>query len=116
MQIQRSGPLSIADETISVPEEGLERQILSFSGQVMLVRHVMKAGWRGARHSHPHEQLVYMVRGRMRFMRGDETFEAIAGDSFIVPGGVEHQAEALEESEALDVFVPCRDEYAREAS
>jgi quercetin dioxygenase-like cupin family protein len=43
---------------------------------------------------------------------GDSTFEARSGDSFVVPGGMEHQASALEESEVLDVFTPFREEYA----
>lgn len=78
---------------------------------MMLVRHLMQAGWEGARHSHPHEQLVYVVRGRLVFARGSEKFEARAGDSFVVAGGVEHQATALEESEVLDVFAPPREDY-----
>jgi quercetin dioxygenase-like cupin family protein len=28
---------------------------------MMLVRHTMEKGWAGNRHSHPHEQLVYIV-------------------------------------------------------
>lgn len=79
---------------------------------MMLVRHVLQAGWQGLRHSHPHEQLVYVIRGRMRFTRGEEQFEVGRGDSFVVPGGVEHHAAALEDSEVLDVFSPRREDYA----
>jgi quercetin dioxygenase-like cupin family protein len=39
-------------------------------------------------------------------------FEVGAGDSFIVPGGVEHEASALEPAAVLDFFVPCREDYA----
>jgi quercetin dioxygenase-like cupin family protein len=78
----------------------------------MLVRHLMEKGWIGARHSHPHEQLVYVVRGHIQFTGGDKTFDARAGDSFVVPGGIEHQAAAVEESEVLDVFTPVRKDYA----
>ncbi len=94
------------------PETGLSRQVLAYSANLMLVRHLMEKGWVGARHSHPHEQLVYIVRGRIQFNGGDRTFEARAGDSFLVPGGIEHQANALEESEVLDVFTPLREDYA----
>lgn len=79
----------------------------------MLVRHVMKAGWEGARHNHPHEQLVYVIRGRLLFTRGAEKFEAQTGDSFVVAAEVEHQATALEDSEVLDVFAPPREDYER---
>jgi len=94
------------------PETGLSRQVLAYNNQLMLVRHLMQKGWVGARHSHPHEQLVYIIRGHLRFRGGDSTFEARSGDSFVVPGGMEHQASALEESEVLDVFTPFREEYA----
>jgi quercetin dioxygenase-like cupin family protein len=38
-------------------------------------------------------------------------FEARAGDSFVIRGGVEHQARALEPSVVIDVFTPCREDY-----
>jgi len=100
------------DRAASSPEAGLLRQVLAYSGNLMLVRHEMQKGWVGAKHSHPHEQLVYVVSGHIRFTGGGRTFDARSGDSFVVPGGVEHQASALEESEVLDVFTPYREEYA----
>ena len=105
-------PVSLKDAKAVAAEEGLERQVLAFTSRVMLVRHLLKAGWKGARHSHPHEQLVYVVSGRLQFVSGDASFEAGPGDSFVVPGGVEHQAAALEDAEVLDVFVPFREDYA----
>jgi len=95
------------------PEDGLARQVLAFNPRMMLVRHLMQPGWRGARHSHPHEQMVYVVRGHIHFICGADTFDAHTGDSFIVPGGVEHEASAVTESEVLDFFVPFREDYAR---
>jgi quercetin dioxygenase-like cupin family protein len=94
------------------PEPGLNRQVMSFSPTMMLVRHTMEKGWVGRRHSHPHEQLVYVIHGTIRFEHPGGTFEATTGDSFLVPGGVEHQACALEQSEVLDIFSPVREDYA----
>jgi hypothetical protein len=39
------------------------------------------------------------------------TFEAGQGDSFVVHGGVQHQASALAPSVVIDVFTPCREDY-----
>ncbi len=100
------------NEGMSVPEPGLRRQVMSYSASMMLVRHTMVAGWAGARHSHPHEQMVYVVRGRIRFEHPGGVLEAGPGDSFLVPGNVAHQASALEDSEVLDIFTPMREEYA----
>ena len=99
-------------EGMTTPEPGLKRQVMSYSPSMMLVRHTMENGWVGTRHSHAHEQLVYIVKGRIRFEYPGGTFEAHAGDSFLVPGDVEHQATAFEDSEVLDIFTPMREDYA----
>jgi quercetin dioxygenase-like cupin family protein len=93
------------------PEPGLRRSVLAHNKNVMLVRHDMERGYAGIRHDHPHDQAVYVVSGRLRVARGSEEFEVGAGDSFVVAGGVEHQAWALEASVVLDVFTPVREDY-----
>ena len=93
------------------PEPGLRRRVLSHTPALMVVENEMDLGWAGARHSHPHEQAVYVVSGRLRFSRGAEIFEISAGDSLIVAGGVEHQAWALAPSVVVDVFTPAREDY-----
>jgi quercetin dioxygenase-like cupin family protein len=97
---------------MSVPEPGLRRQVMSFTPKMMLIRHTMKKGWVGAKHSHPHEQMVYIISGHIIFEYPGGTIDAKPGDSFIVDGDVEHQARALEDSEVLDVFTPMREDYA----
>jgi quercetin dioxygenase-like cupin family protein len=97
----------------TIPEPGMQRQVLAYNQKVMLVRHHFIEGWKGGRHSHPHEQLVYVVTGCILFIAGDKTMEMHSGDSIIVEEDVEHQATALEDSEVLDVFVPYRSEYAQ---
>ncbi len=77
----------------------------------MLVEHRAELGWAGARHSHPHDQLVYVLSGRLKFVCGDQTFEVKASDNFVIRGNVEHQAFALEPSVVLDVFTPAREDY-----
>jgi quercetin dioxygenase-like cupin family protein len=79
---------------------------------MMLVRHRMKKGWVGARHSHPHQQMVYIISGHLTVEYPGGVFEAKAGDSFLVPGDVVHQASAQEDSEVLDIFTPYREDYA----
>ena len=100
------------DESMSNPEPGLRRQVMSWSPDMMLVRHRMKKGWVGARHSHPHEQMVYIISGHLTFEYPGGVFEAKAGDSFLVPADVVHQASAQEDSEVLDIFTPYREDYA----
>jgi quercetin dioxygenase-like cupin family protein len=103
------------DAAMSVPEPGLRRQVMSFSPDMMLVRHRMAKGWVGAKHSHPHEQMVYVVSGHIVFEYSGGKFESKTGDCFLVPGGVYHQASALEDCEILDIFTPYREDYAPKA-
>jgi quercetin dioxygenase-like cupin family protein len=98
---------------VTSPEHGMHRQVLAYNQKVMLVRHQFSKGWEGQAHSHPHEQLVYVVTGRIQFHGGGKTLDLRAGDSLIVAGDVEHQASALEDSEVLDVFTPYRSDYAQ---
>ena len=104
-------PLSAAN--VTVPEPGIQRQVLAYNHKVMLVRHQLSKGWKGASHSHPHEQLVYVVTGCILFTAGGSTIEMHSGESIVVEGDVEHQATALEDSEVLDFFVPYRRDYAQ---
>jgi mannose-6-phosphate isomerase-like protein (cupin superfamily) len=51
------------------------------------------------------------MNGRIQFDVNSETVELRSGDSVIV-GAMSSIATALEDSEVLDVFAPCRDDYA----
>ena len=104
---------------MTIPEPGLRRQVMSTTDGLMLVRHLAAAGWAGARHGHPHEQLLYVVSGAIVLgvenatTQVDDIFTLRQGDSLIVPGGRMHQATALEDTEVLDVFTPTREDYRK---
>lgn len=63
-------------------------------------------------HSHPHEQMGYVVHGRMSFTIGDEVKVVGPGEVYRIPGGVLHSVRALDEPvRAIDIFSPVREEY-----
>ena len=97
----------------STPEPGMIRQVLAFNPHLMLVRHNFEKGWVGARHSHPHHQMVYIVSGHIVFQAEGKSWDLRAGDSVVVDGNLDHQASALEDSEVLDIFTPYREDYAK---
>jgi quercetin dioxygenase-like cupin family protein len=90
------------------PEPGLTRRVMAYNDGLFLAEHEMAKGWAGSVRSHPHDQIVYVVRGHLKVTCRDTTFEVRCGDSFVVRGGVEHGASALEDSLVVDVFTPCR--------
>lgn len=63
------------------------------------------------RHKHPHEQTGYLVSGRIDLTIGDVTHQAMPGDSWRIPGDVEHNTFARENSVAVEVFSPVREDY-----
>ena len=97
----------------SEPEAGLSRRVLAYKEKLFLAEHEMVKGWVGTVHSHPHDQIVYVVHGHLKVVCQGKTFEVLTGDTFVVRGRVEHGASALEESLVIDVFTPCREDYLK---
>lgn len=99
------------DARESFPEPGLARKVLAYNDKLFLAEHRMRKNWVGALHSHTNEQLVYVVSGRLTVTCSGKTFELRTGDSFVVRGGVQHCAAAIEDSVVVDIFTPCREDY-----
>lgn len=65
-------------------------------------------------HSHPHEQIGYMVAGRFEFIIGGQSFQVGPGQVWRIPGGVPHKAIAGDEPvRAIDVFYPIREDMRK---
>lgn len=70
--------------------EAIEVGLLSFKG-----------GEGANAHSHPHEQIVVVLKGRVRARVGDEEQELGPGSGFHVPPNLPHGVTALEDAEVL---------------
>ncbi len=90
---------------------GISRRTLNSGDHVTLVEVTIAAGSVVPEHTHPHEQIGYLVSGRVRFVIGEDERILSAGDSWLIPGGVPHVVTGLEDSVAIDVFSPPRTEY-----
>lgn len=63
-------------------------------------------------HTHPHEQAGMMIQGEFEMTIGDETKVVTVGDTYIIPGGVEHSVHCGGiKAIALDIFSPPREDY-----
>lgn len=62
-------------------------------------------------HSHHHEQIGYMISGRMNFIIEDQSYETLPGNSWCIPAYVKHSVKVLEDSVVIEVFSPVREEY-----
>lgn len=62
-------------------------------------------------HCHPHEQIGYLVTGHIRLTVGADVHDVGPGDSWCIPGDMLHCAEIIEDSVAIEVFSPVREDY-----
>ncbi len=63
-------------------------------------------------HSHPHEQMVIVVKGELDAIVEGKYYRIKAGDVVPIPGDVEHGLQILgEPCEVLEVFSPARKEF-----
>jgi quercetin dioxygenase-like cupin family protein len=93
--------------------DGIERQMV-VGQRLMICRLRFRPHVVTARHSHPHEQITLVEKGRVRFAIGDDTRLASAGDVLCFPPGVVHGATMLDEEVVLvDIFTPVREEFLK---
>lgn len=93
------------------PDQGVARQVLSDSPELMVVSFAFEEGAKGALHSHPHVQSTYVKTGKFRFSVAGNSFDVRPGDSFVIPSGAEHGCTCLEPGELIDTFTPRRDDF-----
>ena len=93
--------------------EGVERKAFS-SDDATIALHRLMPGHEPKPHSHPHGQIAYIISGTMRFHVGDSEHVVGPGGLLYIPGDVEHWGEVIGDEPVmnLDVFTPCRPDYA----
>jgi quercetin dioxygenase-like cupin family protein len=65
-------------------------------------------------HSHPHEQVSYVVAGKIILFLGNEETRLGPGDIFTVPPNIPHTVQLLAQHVRLvDTFHPVRDEFLK---
>jgi quercetin dioxygenase-like cupin family protein len=93
------------------PAPGIERRMI-WGERLMICRlrfdpHVVTAV-----HTHPHEQMTIVERGRARFTIDGQERIAVAGDVLHFPPNIAHGATMLDEETVLiDIFSPIREDF-----
>ena len=90
---------------------GVTRRVLATSDLMMVVEFTFDKGVEVSQHTHPHDQLGYVVSGRMRMVVDGRAAECGPGDSYHAPSNVPHSGVALDPSVLIDVFSPPREEF-----
>ena len=92
----------------------MSRKILAYAPNLMTVELQFKKGAIGAKHSHPHEQIGYLISGSLLYQEeGQEDKVLVTGDTYYVKPNVIHGVVALENTKLLDVFTPMREDFIK---
>jgi quercetin dioxygenase-like cupin family protein len=78
---------------------------------IMLARVLLKKGCVVPEHSHPNEQVTYILEGALKFWIDGREIVIRAGETLTIPPNMPHKAEAVEDTVDLDVFYPPRADW-----
>ena len=97
-----------------IPQERLnpllERQAIH-SERITVARLSLKKGAVVPHHSHENEQLTMLERGCLKFIFDDREVIVHAHQVLQIASHEEHAVEALEDSLAIDLFAPVREDW-----
>jgi len=114
MEQKRIGKAS-KDGYINVVD-GIKRKTLVYGKNSLMTEFELQKGKVLPMHKHPNEQTGYLVSGQIILIIDGEKFKMSPGDSWCIPGDIEHGAEVLENSIAIEVFCPVRTDYLPQRS
>ena len=89
----------------------IQQKTLVHGDKTLMAEFKLEKGALLPKHSHPHEQIGYLVSGHIALTIGDVTHQVNPGDSWCIAEDVEHNATAVEDSVAVEVFSPVREDY-----
>ncbi len=105
---------TLAPETTSHPwidtAPGVRRRTIAVGERLFQMLVEFRAGASTPSHSHPHEQVIHVIRGRLRLLLAKGSVEVRAGESYCLGENVSHGAEAPVETLVLDSFSPPRED------
>lgn len=90
---------------------GVHRRVLGTTDSMMLTEIFIERDAEVPAHAHVHDQVGYVVAGRMALTVADETRQMETGDSYAIPGGVSHSVLALADVTLVEVFSPPREDF-----
>lgn len=93
--------------------KGLKIKTLCYGESTLMTEFQLEKDAELPEHSHPYEQTGFLVKGKIRFTIDGTSAVMEPGDSWCVPSGILHKAEILEDSVAIEVFSPVREEYLK---
>lgn len=76
-----------------------------------VVHWTIDAGYEVPDHSHPHEQIVNIMKGEFELTVDGQAMHLRPGDIVVIPGNVPHSGRSITDCKIIDIWHPCRDDY-----
>ena len=98
----------------AIPAERLNDKFvrkIAWDDKMMVARTDVEKGYVVPVHSHPNQQITWVMSGKWRFTLEGRTVEVGAGEMISIPADTPHGAEALETLVAYDIFTPLRQDW-----
>lgn len=92
---------------------GVTRQIIGYDSNIMMVKVFFEKDAVGYKHSHPHQQVSYILSGKFEVNIADNIDTLEEGDGFTAPSNIEHEVKCLEEGILIDTFSPMREDFIK---
>lgn len=90
---------------------GVQRKILGYDNQIMMVKVKFEKGAVGSPHQHFHTQATYCSAGKFEFTIDGEKSLIEAGEGVYIAPNLLHGAVCLEAGILIDVFSPVREDF-----
>jgi quercetin dioxygenase-like cupin family protein len=90
---------------------GVDFIVLSHGKKSMVTKMLYKLEDSVPYHKHSSEQSGYVLSGEYKIRFGEHDQIIGPGDSYTIPGGVEHSIEIIMAGKVLDFFTPPREDY-----
>ena len=71
----------------------------------------IKAGSNLPEHHHVHEQITYILEGKLDMYIAGKICHLSKGMYYLIPSNVTHSAIAIQDCKVIDVFNPAREDY-----
>lgn len=81
--------------------------------RVTIANFQLKKGATIPEHHHPNEQISFIISGKVKMTMQGKSYTLEEGDMIVIPKNIPHAIEALDDTRALDIFTPPREDWLK---
>lgn len=113
MSLENAQSINWDEIELETVNPSMQRRIVT-GDRMTVARIYFKDGFLVPMHSHENEQITQVLKGKMRFVFGEERAETMdlgPGDVVVIPSNLPHEALCIGDVEEMDMWSPRRDDW-----